>query len=55
MWSRFQQQRYRGEKKCTDKWYDGRILLHIGAVDYLSRVWVNGEFMGRHIGGILPV
>ncbi|MEM2049728.1 MAG: hypothetical protein QXZ11_01230 [Thermoproteota archaeon] len=45
-----------GERKNgTDKWYDGRILLHIGAVDYLSRVWVNGEFMGRHIGGILPV
>ncbi|MGB7158387.1 MAG: sugar-binding domain-containing protein [Tepidisphaeraceae bacterium] len=28
-----------------------RILLHFGAVDYESTVWVNGKEMGRHVGG----
>jgi hypothetical protein len=28
-----------------------RVLLHFGAVDYDSRVWVNQTFLGRHVGG----
>ncbi|MEM2946347.1 MAG: glycoside hydrolase family 2 TIM barrel-domain containing protein [Thermoproteota archaeon] len=45
---------YRREFELPDEWHGGRILLHIGAVDYLSRVWVNGELMGQHIGGYSP-
>ncbi len=29
----------------------GRTLLHFGAVDYDSEVWVNGVSVGRHRGG----
>lgn len=28
-----------------------RIFLHFQAVDYIAKVWVNGEFIGRHQGG----
>ena len=32
----------------------GRVLLHFGAVDYHSRVFVNGALAGEHKGGYLP-
>ncbi|MBD1850493.1 glycoside hydrolase family 2 [Cyanobacteria bacterium FACHB-502] len=32
----------------------GRVLLHLGAVDYYTRVWVNGHYMGEHEGGHTP-
>lgn len=28
-----------------------RVILHFGAVDYLSHVWVNGRLVGSHEGG----
>lgn len=28
-----------------------RVLLHFQAVDYITKVWVNGEYVGRHRGG----
>nr|MBQ5811075.1 beta-galactosidase [Clostridia bacterium] len=28
-----------------------RTILNVGACDFESEVWVNGEFIGRHIGG----
>jgi beta-galactosidase/beta-glucuronidase len=28
-----------------------RIVLHFQAVDYVAKVWVNGEYVGRHEGG----
>lgn len=31
-----------------------RILLHFGAVDYLTRVWINGTPVGSHRGGYTP-
>ena len=35
-------------------WRDGRVLLHLGAVDYEARVWVNGNLVGEHRGGHVP-
>jgi beta-galactosidase/beta-glucuronidase len=32
-------------------WAGQRILLHFGAVDYDSTVWLNGKLLGSHIGG----
>ena len=32
----------------------GRTLLHFGAVDYEAKVWVNGSYVGSHIGGFTP-
>ncbi|GJM75198.1 hypothetical protein HMSSN036_74140 [Paenibacillus macerans] len=31
-----------------------RIILHFGAVDYASRVWVNGHMVAAHEGGHTP-
>lgn len=31
-----------------------KLLLHFGAVDYLSHVWVNGTYVGTHEGGHTP-
>ena len=30
---------------------DGRVILHFGACDYRTTVWINGEEAGYHIGG----
>ena len=30
---------------------NGRTLLHIGAADQIAVVWLNGTFLGEHIGG----
>ncbi|RAK12735.1 glycosyl hydrolase family 2 [Halanaerobium saccharolyticum] len=28
-----------------------KVILNFGAVDYLTKVWINGSFVGSHIGG----
>ena len=38
-----------------EHWAGKRILLHFQAVDYDSTVWVNGEEVGRHRGGLLAL
>jgi beta-galactosidase/beta-glucuronidase len=35
-------------------WNGKRVLLHFGAVDYRSRVWLNGRSLGDHEGGNVP-
>lgn len=37
----------------VDDWIKSgrRVLLHFGAVDWETRVWVNGKFLGMHRGG----
>ncbi len=35
-------------------WKNDRILLHFGAVDWKTTVWVNGEKVGTHQGGYDP-
>ena len=35
-------------------WKNGRILLHFGAVDWMSDVWVNEIKVGSHTGGYTP-
>jgi beta-galactosidase/beta-glucuronidase len=34
-----------------DKWNGKRILLHIGACDFFTRVYLNGTLAGQHTGG----
>ena len=36
------------------EWSGQRVLLHFGAVDYETTVWVNGTPVGQHTGGYLP-
>lgn len=42
---------YRREVEVPADWGDDRVLLHFGAVDYASTVWVNGGLVGSHVGG----
>ncbi|MHA1338907.1 MAG: glycoside hydrolase family 2 protein [Promethearchaeota archaeon] len=31
-----------------------KILLNIGAADWKTEVWINGEYIGQHLGGYTP-
>ena len=35
-------------------WKGKNIILHFGAVDWQSDVWVNGIHLGQHKGGYTP-
>ena len=37
-----------------EKKMDKRVLLNFEAVDYKSKLWINGKEVGSHIGGNLP-
>lgn len=37
-----------------EEWLGQRILLHFGAVDWETTVWLNGEKLGKHRGGYIP-
>ncbi len=45
---------YRRTFTLRPGWKGKRILLHLGAVDWESTVWVNGKEMGTHRGGYAP-
>lgn len=45
---------YSREFRVPPDWKGRRVLLHFGAVDYHSQVWVNGQFAGGHEGGNTP-
>jgi beta-galactosidase/beta-glucuronidase len=45
---------YRRPVQVPEGWRSRRILLHFGAVDYESQVWINGGFAGSHRGGHTP-
>lgn len=42
---------YRKSFTVPEDWSGKRMLLHFGAVDWRTKVWVNGESMGSHDGG----
>jgi hypothetical protein len=37
-----------------ETWQGKRVLLHFGAVDWETNVWVNGKQLAAHRGGYLP-
>src|SRR4030042_2162983 len=45
---------YRREFTIPDEWRDKRLLLHFGAVDWQTMVFVNRHPVGEHVGGYLP-
>jgi hypothetical protein len=45
---------YRRTFEVPHKWKGQRVLLHFGAVDWDTTVWVNGREMGGHKGGYDP-
>lgn len=42
---------YRKEFSLPDEWKSKRIILHFGAVDYDTEIWINGVPGGKHRGG----
>src|SRR5262245_8218273 len=42
---------YRRTFEVPKKWDERRVLLHFGAVDFETTVWVNGKEVGQHRGG----
>jgi hypothetical protein len=45
---------YRRTFEIPAKWSNQRVLLHFGAVDWDTDVWVNGHYLGNHKGGYTP-
>lgn len=42
---------YRRTFELTEKELSGRVIIHFGAVDFSSYIYINGEEAGRHTGG----
>ncbi|MSR56532.1 MAG: glycoside hydrolase family 2 [Planctomycetaceae bacterium] len=45
---------YRRDFETPAEWKGQRLLLHFGAVDWETTVWVNGKEVGTHQGGYDP-
>lgn len=45
---------YKRAFTVPEKWSGKRIILHFGAVDFYSEVYINGSSVGTHIGGYTP-
>jgi len=45
---------YRRSFHVPEEWHEQNLLLHFGAVDWETRIWINGEFLGSHQGGYDP-
>ncbi len=45
---------YRRKFKVEENYEGKRVILHFGAVDWKSDVYVNGQAVGGHIGGYCP-
>lgn len=45
---------YQRDLTIPTKWREKRILIHFGAVDWKTDVWVNNIKVGQHTGGFTP-
>ena len=45
---------YKREFELAEDFVDKRVFLNFEAVDYKTRLWVNGKFVGEHKGGHVP-
>ena len=45
---------YRRTFAVDPSWAGQRLLLHFGAVDWETQVWINGHELGKHRGGYDP-
>jgi len=45
---------YRRTVRLAEDWKNDRVLIHFGAVDWETTVWVNGKRVGQHRGGYDP-
>jgi len=42
---------YKRKIEIPENWKDKRIFLNFGGVDFLINIWINGRYVGNHIGG----
>ena len=42
---------YAKEIEISEAELEGRVIVHFGACDYLTTVYVNGRNVGKHVGG----
>ena len=42
---------YRRSFQIPENWKGKQVLLHFGAVDYATTIWINGKKAGEHKGG----
>ena len=45
---------YRRMIQRPSEWVNEHTILHIGAAHYVCQVWLNGHWIGEHVGGYLP-
>ena len=45
---------YRRTFELPESWKSQDLLLHFGAVDWETKVWINNNFVGAHRGGYVP-
>lgn len=45
---------YKKEVELPKAWDGKRVVFHIGACDYHTKVWANGNYLGEHFGGYTP-
>ncbi|MCX6924918.1 MAG: glycoside hydrolase family 2 [Verrucomicrobia bacterium] len=45
---------YRRTLKVPETWKGKRVFLVVGACDWLTKGWLNGEVLGEHRGGYTP-
>ena len=45
---------YQREITVAESWKDKRTFLTIGAADWETTVWLDGEYIGKHQGGYVP-
>jgi hypothetical protein len=45
---------YRKSLNLPSSFAGKRISIEFGAVDYFSKIWLNGKFLGEHEGGYTP-
>lgn len=42
---------YKKKVDISEKELENNVILHFGAVDYIAKCYVNGNFVGEHMGG----
>lgn len=45
---------YQREVTLPEDFVLDRVILHFGAVDQIAEVWINGRYVGKHVGGYTP-
>ena len=45
---------YKRGVEIPENWSDKKVIFHIGACDYHTKVWANANYLGEHFGGYTP-